>query len=514
MPSREASLPTPDPPSDSATAALISDQSSYLVPTYARPSPMFVKGEGCYLWDLENRRYLDFTAGIAVNSLGHCDPGIGRVISQQVYPFYFLVFDNFSKHVLREPMSELKMYQIEWMHAKTLIHTSNLYHNPWVGTLSKKLIQTTQSSGAMLSASHAFISNSGTEANEAALKFCRKVGKTLQPSPSSTTSSSTTSTSSKHEIVSFQNSFHGRTLGALSATPNPKYQAPFAPMLPGFKYGVFNSLEDLEGGGGLINEKTCGVIVEPIQGEGGVNVASYEFLKTLRRKCDEFNAVLVFDEIQSGLSRTGYLWAHHRYEPPPSPQTQSLEERRDEERVEPDILTTAKALGNGFPIGATLVNNFVASKISIGDHGTTFGGNPLACRVGYAVLERLSDPSLQKHVRQMGVLLKSHLERLAKRFPELVADGNEEMEVVRGKGLIQGLQLRPTLAGVSRGGGVGGGDLTNKVINAARERGLLIISCGKDTLRFIPPLVLSKGELDEGMMILEDAMRSVLEESS
>lgn len=391
-----------------------------MVPTYVRPSPMFQSGEGCYLYDVENRQYLDFTAGIAVNALGHCDPGMSRIIAQQ---------------------------------AQTLIHTSNLYHNPWTGSLSKLLVEATRESGAMANASKAFICNSGSEANEAAIKFARKYGGMVDAS------------GRKNEIVSFQGSFHGRTMGALSATPNPKYQKPFGPMVPGFRYGKYN---DVEGINDLVTEETCGVLIEPIQGEGGINVATNEFLLALRRRCNEVNAVLIYDEIQCGLSRTGSLWAH------------SIAGKE----AHPDILTTAKALGNGFPVGATIVTDNVSSKVVTGDHGTTFGGNPLASRIAHYIVTRLSDPALQKEVEKKEAIFRRSFDRVQKRFPQLVQE-------VRGRGLILGLQLTedPTLA-----------------ITAARERGLLIISCGTNTLRFVPPLVITEEEIEKGMNILEEAL--------
>lgn len=398
-----------------------------MVPTYVRPQIMVHKGEGCYLWDIENRQYLDLTAGIAVNSLGHSDPEVSRLLFQQ---------------------------------SQQLVHASNLYYNPWIGALSQLLVEKTKEAGGMKDASRAFICNSGSEANEAALKFARKYGKTVQPD------------GSKHEIVSFNGSFHGRTMGSLSATPNPKYQKPFAPMVPGFKYGNFNDISTINE---TVTENTCGVIIEPIQGEGGVNVASHEFLVALRHRCNEVGAVLIYDEIQCGLGRTGKLWAH-AYLP---------------KEAHPDILTTAKALGNGFPIGATLVTEDVSSKIVTGDHGTTFGGNPLGSRLAHHIVGRLADLELQASVLQKEARFREHFVRLNQRFPDVV-------EEVRGKGLILGVQLSkdPT-----------------PVITAARERGLLIITCGTNTLRFVPPLIITMEEIDQACGILEDAMAAVFETS-
>ena len=388
---------------------------------------MFQKGEGCYIWDVENRQYLDFTAGIAVNALGHCDPEMSRILYQQ---------------------------------SQTLVHCSNLYYNPWTGALSQLLVEKTKEAGGMKNAAKAFICNSGSEANEAAIKFARKSGKALQPD------------GSKDEIVSFHSSFHGRTMGALSATPNPKYQKPFSPMVPGFIYGNYNDIDSINE---LVTERTCGVMVEPIQGEGGVNVATQEFLLALRKRCNEVGAVLIYDEIQCGLSRTGKLWAHASLPP----------------EAHPDVLTTAKALGNGFPIGATLVTDEVSSRLATGDHGTTFGGNPLACRLSHYIVSRLSDPQLQKDVLLKEARMRKHFTRINERFPDIVQE-------VRGRGLILGLQLSadPT-----------------PVVTAARERGLLVITAGVNTLRFVPPLVITDEEIDKGMGILEDAMTTVFKES-
>jgi acetylornithine aminotransferase len=315
-------------------------------------------------------------------------------------------------------------------------------------------VQKTLEAGGMHNASSVFVCNSGSEANEAAIKFSRKTGKILDPS------------GAKHEVVSFNNSFHGRTMGSLSATPNPKYQKPFAPMLPGFKYGTYN---DVAGIKELVTEKTCGVIVEPIQGEGGVIVATEEFLDALAARCKEVGAVLIYDEIQCGLSRTGTLWAHS-----------SLPKS-----AHPDIITTAKALGNGFPIGATIVSDHVSGKIAIGDHGTTFGGNPLGSRLAHHIVSRLSDPDLQASVLAKSEIFVKNLKRLQSKYPDLVKG-------VRGKGLILGLQLSQDPAAI---------------VMAARERGLLVITAGTNTLRFVPSLTITEEEIEEGLEILEEAMK-------
>jgi len=419
---RDASLPNPDPPEDSPSSTLVAGHQKHMVATYSRPPVMFVKGQGSYLWDLENRKYLDLTAGIAVNGLGHSDPALARLIADQ---------------------------------ASTLLHASNLYYNPWTGALSELLVQSTVVSGGMHNASHVFICNSGSEANEAAIKFSRKVGKVLDPS------------GSKYEFVSFHGSFHGRTMGSLSATPNPKYQEPFSPMVPGFKYGTYN---DVDGIKDLVNEKTCGVIVEPIQGEGGVNVATDEFLLALAKRCREVGAVLTYDEIQCGLSRTGSFWAHGRLP----------------KEAHPDIITSAKALGNGFPIGAVITNQHVSEKIKVGDHGTTYGGNPMACRVAHHVVERLVDPTLQKGVLAKSEIFRQGFEKIRQEYPDLIGE-------IRGRGLILGLQLTQD---------------PSPIIKAARERGMLVITCGTNTLRFVPPLNISEEEIQSGLSMLEEAIKA------
>ncbi|KAF9871154.1 acetylornithine aminotransferase [Colletotrichum karsti] len=417
---KEASVPNPDPTEDSPSATLVREHAPYMVATYARPPPVFVKGQGSLLWDIENRQYLDFTAGIAVNALGHCDTEITKLMTEQ---------------------------------GSTLMHASNLYYNPWTGALSKLLVEKTLEAGAMHDANSVFICNSGSEANEAAIKFARKAAKVSQPS------------GDKFEVVSFNNAFHGRTMGSLSATHNPKYQEPFAPMLPGFKLGKFNDISAINE---TVTEKTCGVIVEPIQGEGGVTPATDEFLIALAKRCREVGAVLIYDEIQCGLSRTGTFWAHTHLP----------------KEAHPDIITTAKALGNGFPIGATIVNQNVSEKIKVGDHGTTFGGNPLACRLAHNIVSRLADPGLQKAVSAKAATFKTRFDSLRQRFPDLIKE-------VRGRGLILGLQLTqdPT-----------------PIVKAARERGLLIITAGTNTLRFVPPLTITEQEIQQGLDILEEAI--------
>ena len=427
----EKSVPNPDPSSDSPTAAFLNQSAPYMVPTYVRAPPMMVQGDRCFLYDNENRQYLDFTAGIAVNSLGHNDAELNRLIAHQ---------------------------------AQRLIHASNLYHNPWTPTLSKILVEETQKQSPGSPLTQVFISNSGSEANEAALKFARKVSYAKDPD------------TKQRDIVSFHGSFHGRTYGSLSATPNKKYQPPFGPMLSGFHYGEYNDVAAVQA---LVNANTAGVIVEPIQGEGGINVATPEFLQALRKRCDEVGAILIFDEIQCGLSRTGDLWAYIA------------------SGVQPDILTSAKALGNGIPIGATIVSGkTVAPYIKTGDHGTTFGGNPFACRVAHHVFGRLAKSKLQEEVRVKSTLFFSFFDTIKQKYPGILSE-------VRGRGLIVGFQLSDSVK-----------DKATEIVTAARERGLLIITAGDGVMRIVPPLVISMEEINKGLAILEDAMDVVFGKSA
>ncbi|PSS00566.1 pyridoxal phosphate-dependent transferase [Coniella lustricola] len=407
-------------PQASDAAATIKRDVPFMVATYSRPPIVLERGEGSWLYDVDGRRYLDFTAGIAVNSLGHCDAELSQIIAHQ---------------------------------ASTLIHASNLYHNQWTGALSRLLVKKTRESGAMQNVESVFICNSGSEANEGAIKFARKVGKAVDPS------------GAKHEIVSFHGAFHGRTMGSLSATPNPKYQQPFAPMLPGFKYGNTNDIAALAD---LVTDKTCGVIIEPIQGEGGVQEVDQDFLIALAKRCREVGSVLIYDEIQCGLSRTGSLWAHGHLPV----------------EAHPDILTTAKALGNGFPIGAVLVNAHVRDMIQVGDHGTTFGGNPLACRLAHNIVTRLADPALQQEVLAKNAIFTRRFTDLQAKYPDLIKE-------IRGRGLMLGLQLTQD---------------PSPIVNAARDMGLLVITAGTNTLRFVPPLTITEAEITQGLDILEAAI--------
>ncbi|KAL0077309.1 pyridoxal phosphate-dependent transferase [Phycomyces blakesleeanus] len=383
----------------------------YTVTTYNRPDIVISRGKGSYLYDTSDRAYLDFTAGIAVTALGHSDEEVAKVLYEQ---------------------------------AQKLVHTSNLYHNEHAGALAEKLVTATQKSGGSW-ADKLFLANSGTEANEGALKFARKWGKDVAGPE-------------KMEIVCFTNAFHGRSMGALSATFNPKYQKPFAPLVPGFVTAPFN---DTQKAVEAITERTCGVIIEPIQGEGGVHAAKDEFIEAIREKCTKVNALLIFDEIQCGLGRSGKLWGHQHFS----------------SKCIPDILTMAKPLANGVPIGAILTNEKVGKLIQAGDHGTTFGGNPLASAVALNVVGRISKDEFIKAVNEKGAALKEDLEALQAAYPGVI-------KAVRGKGLLLGVEFTKD---------------PSPIVKMARERGLLVVTAGCNTVRVIPALTISKEEAREGV---------------
>lgn len=396
----------------------------HTVTTYARPNMILTHGKGSLLFDLENKQYIDFSAGIAVTALGHANPEITNIITEQ---------------------------------ASTLVHCSNLFYNMPAGELASKLVASTKASGGMKDASRVFLCNSGTEANEAALKFARKYGKTFNDD--------------KIEIITFENSFHGRTMGALSVTPNPKYQAPFAPLIPGVKVANSKDIKSVEN---LISkEKTCAVIIEPIQGEGGVEEISEEFLNKLRKLCDENNVLLIFDEIQCGLGRSGKLWAHSYFK-----------------NAHPDILTMAKALGNGFPIGATMITEKVETALNVGDHGTTYGGNPLASKVGLYVIDQVSNDKFLKDINAKSERFLKGFEKLAEKYSDFIVKP-------KGKGLLIGLQFKPEVN-------------LGEVVNLAREKGLIVITAGMNVLRVVPALNIPDELIDEGLDILDQSIGQAL----
>ncbi len=381
--------------------------------TYARQPVEFVRGEGSYLFDTESKKYLDLLAGIAVCSVGHSHPRLVRAISEQ---------------------------------AATLIHASNLYLTQPQARLARRLVE-------LSDFERVFFCNSGAEAIEAAIKLARKYGRKVSES--------------KTNIVTALKSFHGRTLAAVTATGQPKYHEPFAPLPPGFSYVPFNDLEALEQ---EVNENTCAVLLEPIQGEGGIHPATPAYLKKARELCDTFGALLIFDEVQTGVGRTGRLWAYQHY------------------GVVPDVMTLAKGLGGGVPIGACLARGVAAETLKPGDHGSTFAGNPLATAAANAVLDILADEGLAENARHVGQKLWLGFVKLGEKYPELVG-------APRGMGLMLGLDIKKPLA--------------KAVVKAGLEHGLILNATDDHTLRFVPPLTLSAEEADDALLRLDRALGQV-----
>jgi len=380
----------------------------YVANTYARFPIALVRGKGARVWDADGKEYLDFVAGLAVISLGHSHPAVVRAIGRQ---------------------------------AKKLIHVSNLYHIGPQAELARELCRHSF-------ADRVFFCNSGAEANEAAIKLVRRYGGEWL--------------GGKYEILSTYNSFHGRTLATLTATGQEKVRAGYDPLPPGFRQVAYNDLAAMEA---AIDEKTAAILVEPIQGEGGVVVPEDGYLKGLRELCDRKGILLVFDEVQVGMGRTGKLFAYEHF------------------GVEPDIMTLAKAIGGGLPLGAMLANEKVAKSFVPGAHATTFGGNPLACSVGLAVLQTLLKDRVLSNCVKMGRLLLDGLESIRRRFPFV--------RQVRGKGLIVGMELEQE---------------GKRIVDECLKDGLLINCTAGKVLRFLPPLTVGKKEIDKGLSILEKVL--------
>lgn len=384
-----------------------------MVPIYSPAAFIPVKGEGAKLWDQNGKEYIDFAGGIAVNGLGHAHPIAIEALKTQ---------------------------------AEKLWHLGNGYTNEPVLKLAKLLVENTF-------ADKVFFCNSGAEANEAALKLARKVGML-------------SGIEGKNEIVAFNNSFHGRTLFTVTAGGQPKYSKDFAPLPEGIGHIGFN---DLEAAKACINEKTCAVIVEPIQGEGGVIPAQLEFLKGLRELCDQTGAVLIFDEVQTGLGRTGQLYAYMN------------------SGVTPDILTTAKALGGGFPIGAMLTTDHFAQQFTVGDHGTTYGGNPLASAVAHAVFEFINTAEVLDGVQQRYDYFVKALNQLNDKYALF--------DSIRGAGLLIGCVLKAEFAGQAK-----------EINTLAGQEGLLALIAGPNVVRFTPALIIPFEDIDEGLRRFDVAL--------
>jgi acetylornithine/N-succinyldiaminopimelate aminotransferase len=368
---------------------------SALLPVYERDL-VLVSGKGARLTDIAGRTYLDFASGIGVNGLGHGDRAVLAAIRKQ---------------------------------AGRLIHLSNLYHSEVAQSLAERLV-------SLSFPSKVFFCNSGTESVESAIKFARRIGRLR----------------GRTELVAFEKSFHGRTLGSLSVTWAAKYREPFEPLVPGVRFAAFN---DLPSASQAISEKTAAIVVEPVQGEGGVRPSTVEFLQGLSALCRDRGALLIADEVQCGLGRTGRLFAYEHF------------------GIVPDILTLAKPLGGGLPMGAVLLREELSSRIEVGDHGSTFGGNPVAAAAALAVLDRLTSPGFLERVVRNGERLARGLRLLARKHPRVVAE-------VRGLGLMVGLELH--------------GD-AGEVLKGLRERGILAAKAGDHVLRLLPPLVIKPADI-------------------
>ena len=391
--------------------AIIKEAEESVLHTYNRYQIVLDHGEGVYLYDNEGKKYLDFAAGIAVQALGYHYPGYDEALKAQI---------------------------------DKLMHTSNLYYNEPAAEAADKLVR-------MSGMSRVFFTNSGTEAIEGAIKAARKYAWLKDGR-------------NDHEIIAMNHSFHGRSMGALSVTGNEKYQAPFRPLIGGIRFADYNDLDSVKA---QFNEHTCAVILETIQGEGGIYPATEEFLKGVKALCEEHDALLILDEIQCGMGRSGYLFAWQEY------------------GVKPNIMTCAKALGCGVPVGAFVLDEKTASGSLVpGDHGTTYGGNPFVCAAVSKVLDIFEQDAIVDHVKEVGAYLEEKLDALVDKYDCIAAR--------RGKGLIQGLVIQ--------------GRPVGEVVLKSMDEGLIVITAGSDVLRLVPPLVITKDHVDEMVTKLERAL--------
>jgi len=381
------------------TNNIIKNSLRYLVNNYFRFPIVLVRGEGCKVWDVDGKEYIDFASGLGTTNLGHCHPKIIEAVKDQV---------------------------------ETLIHISNFYHIVPQVEMAMLLVENSF-------ADRVFFCNSGAEANEAAIKLARKYSRDRYGDQ-------------RYEVISTRGSFHGRTIASLSATCQEKLWKGFEPMLVGFQYVPFDNIEETEK---AISDKTCAIIVEPIQGEGGVNIPSEGYLKKLRGLCDKNNLLLIFDEVQTGMGRTGKLFAY------------------EHENVSPDIMTLAKSLGGGLPIGAMLATNDVAETFTPGSHGSTFGGNPLACAAGIAALKVILEENLLENCSKVGNYFIDRLKGLQMKY-DFIKD-------LRGRGLMIGMEI----------------DFEGKkIVELCAEKGFIINCTMERTLRFLPPLMIGEKEVD------------------
>lgn len=380
-----------------------------IMQTYKRFPIVLVKGQGQKVWDANGKEYLDFVAGIAVCNLGHSHPGVIGALTKQL---------------------------------EKLTHVSNLYYTEPQAQLAKLLV-------ANSFADKVFFCNSGAEANEAAIKLARKYAHENLGDD-------------KFELITMKDSFHGRTMATITATGQEKFQFGFTPLLEGFTYVPFNDLNALEK---AINKKTCGVMVEPIQGEGGVNIPDDKYLQGARLICDQYNILLIVDEVQTGIGRTGKMFAY------------------EHAGIEPDIMTLAKALGNGFPVGAMLAKDKIAKVFTSGNHGSTFGGNPLAMSAALATLQIMLKENILESSRKVGEYFLEQLKKLK--------DKHKVIKEVRGKGLMIAASLEVDTA---------------DIVQKCMQKGLLINSAGAKTLRFVPPLIINNKDVDKAIAILNEVM--------
>lgn len=381
----------------------------YYMPVFARYQMVISHGEGPYVYDTDGKKYIDYLGGIAVNVLGHAHPALVKAIADQ---------------------------------AAKVIHCSNLYYTETQATLAEKLVK-------LSGLGKAFLGNSGAEANEGAIKLARKYASNISPD--------------KTEIITAWHGFHGRTLATLTATAQPKYQKGFAPLPADFKYVEYNDIDALSK---MMSEKTCAVMLEPIQGEGGVHIPDQDYLKKVRALCDEHGALLILDEIQTGIGRTGTMFAYEQF------------------GIKPDIVTLAKGLAGGVAIGAFIASDKVAATFHAGDHGSTFGGNPLACAAANVTLDTIASDKLLENAKKIGAYLTSKLEGLQSKYPALITE-------VRGMGLIIGMQL--TKPG-------------RPIVNECLEAGAIINCTAENVLRFVPPLIINKENVDELITILDKTL--------
>jgi acetylornithine/N-succinyldiaminopimelate aminotransferase len=394
------------------TKSIINTFTKYVVPTPARLPAVIMRGKGARVWDADGKEYLDLFSGWGVSTVGYCHPKVAAAIKAQV---------------------------------GKLIHMPNNFYNELQGELAKTISKKSFPGKS-------FFCNSGAEANETALKLARKYGHDK----------------GKNEVVSMENSFHGRTFGALTATGQVKYQKDFTPVVPGFSYVPFGNFDALKN---AVTDKTCAIIMEPIQGEGGINIASKDYFLKVRALCDEKDIVLIFDEVQTGCGRTGKYFAFQYY------------------GVLPDVMTLAKTIGGGFPIGVAIARGKFGDVLQPGNHASTFGGSPLACSAALAVFRAIDEEKMLGNVKKMGTYLVKRLEQLKAKY-SYVCD-------VRGVGLMVGMELEKN---------------GPEIVKKCMEKGLIINCTAGKVIRFLPSLAITKKELDKGISILDDVMSEFAEE--